>query len=71
MTGDPHLLGSADAVSIARAVRQGSVSAQAVVAACLERIRRRDPQLNAFTAVLEDRPYSGGAVDRQVAQGSL
>jgi len=41
MTGDPYLLGSADAVSIARAVRQGSVSAQAVVAACLERIRKR------------------------------
>lgn len=70
MTGDPHLLGSADAVSIARAVRQGSVSAQAVVAACLERIRRRDPQLNAFTAVLEESALQAAEqVDRQVAQG--
>lgn len=70
MTGDPYLLGSADAVSIARAVRQGSVSAQAVVAACLERIRRRDPQLNAFTAVLEESALQAAEqVDRQVAQG--
>ncbi|HIK20784.1 MAG TPA: AtzE family amidohydrolase [Synechococcus sp. M44_DOE_062] len=70
MTGDPHLLGRADAVSIARAVRQGSVSAQAVVAACLERIRQRDPQLNAFTAVLEELALQAAEqVDRQVAQG--
>ncbi len=70
MTADPHLLGSADGLSIARAVRQGSVSAQAVVAACLERIRQRDPQLNAFTAVLEASALQAAEqIDRQVARG--
>ncbi|MFT0814683.1 AtzE family amidohydrolase [Synechococcus sp. OH20] len=70
MTPDPPLLGSADGFAIARAVRQGSVSAQAVVAACLERIRQRDPQLNAFTAVLEASALQAAErLDRQVAKG--
>ncbi|MFS8903966.1 hypothetical protein [Synechococcus sp. H60.4] len=58
MTPDPPLLGSADGFAIARAVCQGSVSAQAVVAACLERIRQRDPQLNARRGI-PHRLYGG------------
>ncbi|MFT0786625.1 AtzE family amidohydrolase [Synechococcus sp. H55.10] len=70
MTPDSPLLGSADGFAIARAVRRGSVSAQAVVAACLERIRQRDPQLNAFTAVLEASALQAAErLDRQVAKG--
>ncbi len=70
MITDSPLLGSADGFAIARAVRQGSVSAQAVVAACLERIRQRDPQLNAFTAVLEASALQAAErLDRQVAKG--
>ncbi len=69
MITDSPLLGSADGFAIARAVRQGSVSAQAVVAACLERIRQRDPQLNAFTAVLEASALQAAErLDRQVAK---
>src|SRR5271169_2091031 len=43
------------AAEIAAAVAAGRVSAQAVVETALARIRERDPILNSFTAVTEDR----------------
>ncbi|MET0925715.1 MAG: AtzE family amidohydrolase, partial [Xanthobacteraceae bacterium] len=45
----------AHASEIAEAVANGDVSAVEVTEAALARIARRDPALNAFTAVLEVR----------------
>jgi aspartyl-tRNA(Asn)/glutamyl-tRNA(Gln) amidotransferase subunit A len=47
--------GSATAADIAQAVRDGVVSAQAVVDAALARIERIDRSVNAFTAIASDR----------------
>ncbi len=70
MTLDPRLLSSADAASIATAVRQGEISAQAVLAASLDRIQERNQALNAFTAVLSDSALEAAEkLDQQVAQG--
>jgi aspartyl-tRNA(Asn)/glutamyl-tRNA(Gln) amidotransferase subunit A len=61
---------SPDARSIARAVGKGSCSAHAVVSAALERIRRCDPRLNAFTAIFEETATADArALDLRIAAG--
>ncbi len=45
----------ASAAAIAAAVASGRTNAQSVIEATLARIRKRDPILNSFTAVTEDR----------------
>ncbi len=52
MTFDPT---AASAGEIARAVRDGKTSAAAVLEAALAVIRERDPVLNAFTAITDER----------------
>ncbi|MEN9230834.1 MAG: AtzE family amidohydrolase [Thermostichus sp. DG02_5_bins_236] len=70
MTLDSLLLGNADAISIASAVQKGAISAQAVVAASLDRIQTRNGALNAFTAVLKQPALEAAEqLDQQVAQG--
>jgi 1-carboxybiuret hydrolase len=55
---------------IAAAVRNGQVSARAVVGAALARIARHDRELNAFTAVLEERALAKAeAIDAARANG--
>jgi AtzE family amidohydrolase len=49
------------ATGIAAAVASGATSASAVIAACLDRIQRLNPVLNAFTAVLADRARAKAA----------
>lgn len=67
MTEDIHY---ADATAIASAVRAGTVSAQAVVQATLNRIAATDSTLNCFTDVLAERALSDAAeVDRAIAIG--
>ena len=48
----------APAHRIAAAVRDGEISAEAVTAACLDRIGRLDPAINAFTDVTAERALS-------------
>lgn len=56
--------------TIARAVREGRLSARALVESRLERIERFNPQLNAFTRILADRARrQADAVDAMVAAG--
>jgi AtzE family amidohydrolase len=63
-------LQQADAVSIAAAVRQGTVSATAVTEATLQRIAQRDPDLNCFTHVLADQALARAAeIDQVIARG--
>jgi 1-carboxybiuret hydrolase len=58
------------ATEIAEAVAKGRTSALAVTAAALERIRRHDRSLNAFTAVTEQRALAKArAIDLARAQG--
>ncbi|MGA0608486.1 AtzE family amidohydrolase [Phenylobacterium sp. VNQ135] len=60
----------ADAVEIAAAVRAGRLKAGDVVRTALERIRRDDPAIGAFTRVLDDRAMAEAeAVDLTVAAG--
>jgi Asp-tRNA(Asn)/Glu-tRNA(Gln) amidotransferase A subunit family amidase len=55
---------------IAAAVASGRISATQVVEATLARIRERDPVLNSFTAVTEERALlRAGAVDATLARG--
>ena len=49
------------ATEIAAAVASGRTTATAVMTACLERIERLNPVLNAFTAVLADRARARAA----------
>ncbi len=51
----------ASAVEIAAAVSSGRATAQEVMTACLDRIARLNPVLNAFTAVLADRARAKAA----------
>src|SRR2546423_12220707 len=61
---------SASAAEIAQAVSGGEISAAAVVDTALAEIGRRDPQLNAFTAVVGARARAKAqAIDRNRAQG--
>jgi len=60
----------AEAAAIAAAVTSGRSSAAAVVQATLNRIRERDPVLNAFTAVTEQRALvRAEAIDATRARG--
>jgi 1-carboxybiuret hydrolase len=60
------------AVEIAAAVGSGRLRATDVVAACLDRIERLNPVLNAFTAVTADRARAkAAAVDAGAAKGPL
>ncbi|WP_026732797.1 AtzE family amidohydrolase [Fischerella sp. PCC 9605] len=63
-------LDSADAVSIATAVRQGKISAVEVTKAALQRIAARDRELNCFTAVTAETALADAdRIDREIAQG--
>jgi AtzE family amidohydrolase len=60
----------AGACAIGEAVRQGRLSATAVLESRLDRIKALDPHLNCFTAILEDRARREAAmVDAMVATG--
>ena len=62
----------ASATAIAAAVRDRRMTASAVVEACLERISRLNPKLNAFTAVTADRARKRAAsVDAGTVSGPL
>ncbi|MBF2006588.1 MAG: AtzE family amidohydrolase [Chlorogloeopsis fritschii C42_A2020_084] len=61
---------SADAVTIANAVREGKVSAIEVTQAALNRIAARDNELNCFTAVTAETALTNAQkIDREIAQG--
>ncbi|MBW4431368.1 MAG: AtzE family amidohydrolase [Pelatocladus maniniholoensis HA4357-MV3] len=63
-------LDSADAVSIAIAVREGKVSAVEVMQATLQRIAARDRELNCFTTVTADAALADAErIDHEIAQG--
>ncbi|TFI55966.1 Asp-tRNA(Asn)/Glu-tRNA(Gln) amidotransferase GatCAB subunit A [Mastigocladus laminosus UU774] len=63
-------LDSADAVSIAVAVREGEVSAVEVMQAALQRIAARDRELNCFTTVTADAALADAErIDHEIAQG--
>jgi aspartyl-tRNA(Asn)/glutamyl-tRNA(Gln) amidotransferase subunit A len=67
MTFDPV---TASAGEIADAVRTGKASAAAVLEAALANIGMRDPALNAFTAVTDERARTkANAIDRNRAHG--
>ena len=60
----------ADALGLAADIRARRVTARGVVLAALERIRRRDPRLNCFTAILADGALRDAeAVDAALAAG--
>ncbi|RAM51736.1 MAG: AtzE family amidohydrolase [Hapalosiphonaceae cyanobacterium JJU2] len=62
-------LDSADAVSIAVAVREGKVSAVEVTQAALQRIAARDRELNCFTTVTADAALADAErIDHEIAQ---
>lgn len=64
-------LDSADAVSIATAVKQGQVKAVDVVQAALDRIAARNNQLNCFTTVTAQTALKDAAkIDEEIAQGN-
>ncbi|PLZ84712.1 Asp-tRNA(Asn)/Glu-tRNA(Gln) amidotransferase GatCAB subunit A [Fischerella muscicola CCMEE 5323] len=63
-------LDSADAVSIAVAVREGKVKVVEVTQAALHRIAARDHELNCFTTVTADAALADAQkIDHEVAQG--
>lgn len=63
-------LDSADAVSIAVAVREGKVKAVEVTQAALQRIAARDRELNCFTTVTAEAALADAErIDHEVAQG--
>ena len=64
-------LDSADAVSIATAVKQGNIKAVDVVNATLDRIAKRDRQLNCFTTVTTETALKDAAkIDAEIALGN-
>ncbi|MBV6625993.1 MAG: AtzE family amidohydrolase [Rivularia sp. (in: Bacteria)] len=64
-------LDSADAVSIATAVKQGEIKAVEVVKAALDRIAARDSQLNCFTEVTAETALRDAAlIDAEIAKGN-
>lgn len=64
-------LESADAVSIATAVKQGKIKAVEVVKAALDRIAAKDNQLNCFTTVTRETALKDAAkVDAEIALGN-
>ena len=65
MTFDPT---AASAGEIAAAVRDGETSAAAVLEATLTVIRKRDPVLNAFTAITDERAARGQRRSTRIAR---
>jgi AtzE family amidohydrolase len=64
-------LAEASALDIARAVQSGEISAAAVIEASLDRIKRRNPVLNAFTDVTAERARkAAAAIDLRRAKGA-
>ncbi|AFY57790.1 amidohydrolase, AtzE family [Rivularia sp. PCC 7116] len=64
-------LDSADAVSIATAVKQGQIKAVEVVKATLDRIAARDSQLNCFTKITAETALKDAAlIDAEIAKGN-
>ena len=67
----PSDLPLAAAADIASAVASGRLSAKAVIEAALTRIRERDPVLNSFTAVTDERALKRAkALDDARARGA-
>jgi AtzE family amidohydrolase len=63
-------LATETAVTIARQVQTGACSATEVAKATLERVRRLDPEINAFTEITESRALAdAAAVDAALARG--
>lgn len=63
--------GPVDVAACARAVAQGSVSARSLTEAVIRRIARRDPHINAFTAVTAERALrKADAIDAARARGA-
>src|SRR6266545_5514174 len=61
---------AATATEIADAVREGATTATEAVDAALDAIKRRNPKLNAFTAVTAERARErAAAIDRNRAAG--
>ncbi len=59
-----------DATSLAQSIRNGEVTAKAVVAAALARIAEHNPSLNCFTTVLAEQAMGDAdAVDQAIAAG--
>lgn len=70
MTRLDHPIDFAGIATIARAVREGRLSAVRLIESRLERIERMNPQLNAFTRILADRARrEAGKVDVMVREG--
>ncbi len=64
-------LNSADALSIATAVKQGNIKAVEVVKATLDKIAARDNQLNCFTTVTAETALKDAAkIDAEIALGN-
>ncbi|MEO0935567.1 MAG: AtzE family amidohydrolase, partial [Cyanobacteria bacterium J06641_2] len=64
-------LDSADAVSIATAVKQQQITAVEVVKAALDRITKRDSELNCFTAITTETALKDAAlIDAEIAKGN-
>ncbi|BAY75613.1 amidase [Nostoc linckia NIES-25] len=62
---------SADAITIAAAVREGNVSAVDVTKAALARIATRNHQFNCFTTITAEAALADAArIDREIAQGN-
>jgi len=62
---------SADAMTIAAAVREGNVSAVDVTKAALARIAMRNHQLNCFTSITAEAALADAArIDSEIAQGN-
>ncbi|WP_414754942.1 AtzE family amidohydrolase [Anabaena sp. CCY 9910] len=60
-----------DAVSIAKAIREGKVTAVEVTQAALARIAAQDVELNCFTAVTRETALADAArIDREIAAGN-
>ncbi|MEM6707582.1 MAG: AtzE family amidohydrolase [Pseudomonadota bacterium] len=68
---NPSTLLHASALEQAAAVRNGTVSAEALTAAALERIAECNAALNAFTTIFSDRALvDARSIDKQIARGT-
>ncbi|MGB7442766.1 MAG: amidase family protein, partial [Coleofasciculaceae cyanobacterium] len=61
---------TADATTIATAIRTGQISAQTVISQCLEQITTRNQTLNCFTTITTETALADAAkIDKAIAQG--